>query len=178
MYKVLLAFTFIFSLFISTANGAAAAVNHRYKQKSYTYNINNSTQQQMPAAYEISQEEQQLIGYINAERTKNGLNKLIANPKLSMIAHLKAEDMLKNNYFSHVSPTYGSPWDMMKKFGIIYNMAGENIAKNANVYKAHIALMNSPGHRANILNNSYTDVGVGVAHDKYGNVIVVEMFIR
>lgn len=166
---------------------------NRYTQKTYspntyTSNTNNTIKQySQPATentvssadnYALSQDEQKMISYINSERTKRGLSELNINPQLSKIAHLKAEDMLNNNYFSHTSPTYGSPFDMMKKFGISYTMAGENIAKNTDVYKAHVALMNSEGHRANILNSSYTDVGVGVVHDNSGGIIVVEMFIK
>ena len=86
--------------------------------------------------------------------------------------------MINKNYFSHTSPTYGSPFDMMKKFNISYRAAGENIAKGqktpAEVVKAW---MNSQGHRENILNSKYTEIGVGVAKDSKGTLYWTQMFI-
>ena len=85
--------------------------------------------------------------------------------------------MVNNNYFSHTSPTYGSPFDMMKSFGIKYNTAGENIAGNSNNSAAVTAWMNSEGHRKNILTNGFNYTGVGVVNgSKYGK-IYVQMFI-
>ena len=85
--------------------------------------------------------------------------------------------MVNNNYFSHTSPTYGSPFDMMKSFKISYNTAGENIAGNSSNSSAVTAWMNSPGHRANILNGSFNQTGIGVVSgSKYGK-IYVQMFI-
>ncbi len=82
------------------------------------------------------------------------------------MAQIKAEDMRDNNYFSHTSPTYGSPFDMMKKYGITYSSAGENIAKGQKTPEAVVnAWMNSEGHRANILNESFTQMGLGYASD-------------
>lgn len=127
----------------------------------------------------LSQEEKQLVDLINKDRTSRRLNAFTVDENLSKVARLKAQDMKDNNYFSHTSPTYGSPFDMMKKFGITYYAAGENIAKNRDVVSAHYAFMNSDGHRANILNPNYNKVGVGVVTNKEGNgVIVVEMFIK
>ena len=78
------------------------------------------------------------------------------------VARTKSTDMSKNNYFSHTSPTYGSPFDMLKTFGISYRSAGENIAQGYTTPEAVVkGWMNSPGHRANILNESYTKIGVG-----------------
>ncbi|SDF92088.1 uncharacterized protein, YkwD family [Thermoanaerobacter thermohydrosulfuricus] len=127
----------------------------------------------------LSQEEKTLIELINQERISRNLNPLQVDENLCKVARLKAEDMKENNYFSHTSPTYGSPFDMMKKFGINYYLAGENIALNSNVIKAHYSLMNSEGHRANILNPYYNKIGVGIVKNKEGNgIIVVEMFIK
>jgi uncharacterized YkwD family protein len=110
----------------------------------------------------LTQEEQQMLNLVNQERQKNGLSPLKANMQLVKMARAKAKDMIDNNYFSHQSPTYGSPFDMMKTFGITYQTAGENIAGNQTVSAAHTALMNSAGHRANILNGSFTQVGIGI----------------
>ena len=95
-------------------------------------------------------------------RVQNGLNPLIADWELSRVARFKSQDMKDKGYFSHTSPTYGSPFDMIRSFGISYRSAGENIAKGQNTPKAVVtAWMNSSGHRANILNSSYTKIGVG-----------------
>ncbi|HHW57722.1 MAG TPA: serine protease [Clostridia bacterium] len=127
----------------------------------------------------LSQEEKTLVELVNQERSKYNLRPLQVDENLCKVARLKAEDMRDNNYFSHTSPTYMSPFDMMKKFGINYYLAGENIALNSNVIKAHYSLMNSEGHRANILNPYYNKIGVGIVKNKEGNgIIVVEMFIK
>ncbi len=124
----------------------------------------------------LSAQEQQLVDLINSERVKAGLSPLTIDIELSEVARIKAQDMIDNNYFSHTSPTYGSPFDMMKSFGITFKSAGENIAINSSVQKAHVAFMNSEGHRANILNSSYTHVGIGIA-SKGGSLYISEMFI-
>ncbi|MGE5404451.1 MAG: CAP domain-containing protein [Candidatus Saccharibacteria bacterium] len=103
----------------------------------------------------------EMLGYINTDRAANGLAPLTLDPKLNNGAQLKSQDMVNNNYFSHTSPTYGSPFDMMKSLGITYQTAGENIAINNSVKAAHDAFMNSSGHRANILNSSFHKLGLG-----------------
>jgi len=102
-----------------------------------------------------------MLGYINAERAKANAAPLTLDAKLSNGAYLKSKDMATNAYFSHTSPTYGSPFDMMKSLGISYSAAGENIAKNVSVLGAHNAFMNSSGHKANILNSAYHKIGLG-----------------
>jgi uncharacterized YkwD family protein len=86
--------------------------------------------------------------------------------------------MRDKNYFSHTSPTYGSPFDMMKKFGIDYMAAGENIAKGQPTSAAVMSSwMNSPGHKANILSENFTEIGVGVAKDANGTIYWTQQFI-
>ena len=85
--------------------------------------------------------------------------------------------MIKRNYFSHYNPEGQSPFDRMRGYGISYRYAGENLAVNNSVEGAQRALMNSPGHRANILNSHYTEVGIGVSYDSRGAVYVVQEFI-
>ncbi len=113
--------------------------------------------------------EKQVVELVNEQRAAYGLNPLTLSSKLSDVARLKSQDMHDNNYFSHTSPTYGSPFDMMKTFGISYRTAGENIAKGYATPEAVVnAWMNSEGHRANILNANYTTIGVGyVASGNY-----------
>ncbi|MHC6179958.1 CAP domain-containing protein [Clostridium sp. JNZ X4-2] len=127
----------------------------------------------------ISTEANEVIKLVNVERSKNGLTPLKANAELSKVATAKAQDMIDKNYFSHTSPTYGSPFDMMKKFGISYTAAGENIAYGQKTpAEVMNAWMNSSGHRANILNSNFTEIGVGVAKDKNGTPYWVQMFIN
>lgn len=110
--------------------------------------------------------EQEVIRLVNVARRENGLSALTHNWELSRVARYKSQDMADNRYFSHTSPTYGSPFQMIKNFGISYRTAGENIAAGQRTPKAVVdAWMNSSGHRANILNASYTQIGVGYVAD-------------
>ncbi|UOQ45152.1 CAP domain-containing protein [Halobacillus salinarum] len=112
--------------------------------------------------YQPSEYEKQVVKLVNEERSKKGLDPLKMNDRLSGLAHKKSQDMADNNYFSHTSPTYGSPFDMMKQFGFTYKAAGENIAAGQKTPEQVVqGWMNSPGHRANILNENFTEIGVG-----------------
>ena len=127
-----------------------------------------TTQAPETGAYSVSAEEREVVRLVNEIRRSNGLSELTLNEELSRVARIKSEDMAKNNYFSHNSPTYGSPFDMMKRFGISYRAAGENIAKGQRSAQAVVdAWMNSEGHRANILNPSFTRIGVGFTSNGY-----------
>jgi uncharacterized protein YkwD len=103
----------------------------------------------------------EMLGYINAARVQANLAPLVLDSKLSDGACLKAEDMAVKGYFSHTSPTYGSPFEMMTSLGIKFGTAGENIAKNFSVKGAHDAFMNSPGHKANLLDPEFQKIGLG-----------------
>jgi len=106
--------------------------------------------------------ETEVIRLVNEQRSLTGLSALSENWELSRVARIKSQDMSKNKYFSHTSPTYGTPFQMMKSFGISYRTAGENIAYGQKTPQQVVdAWMNSSGHRANILNSSYTEIGVG-----------------
>lgn len=106
--------------------------------------------------------ESEVVRLVNDKRSQNGLKPLAANWELSRVARYKSQDMVDKKYFSHTSPTYGSPFDMMRSFGISYRTAGENIAYGQKTPAEVVdAWMNSSGHRANILNASYTQIGVG-----------------
>ena len=110
--------------------------------------------------------EKQVTDLVNKERAKRGLNPLTYDWELSRVARYKSQDMKDNNYFSHTSPTYGTPFQMMKSFGITYKTAGENIARGYNTPESVVnGWMNSSGHRANILNSTYTRIGVGYVKD-------------
>ena len=91
--------------------------------------------------------------------------------RLVDISRKKSKDMIDKNYFGHTSPTYGSPFDALKNNGVSYRYAGENLAGAPTVERAHSGLMNSPGHRANILNPNFTHVGIGIVDGgPYGNL--------
>jgi len=125
----------------------------------------------------LSSDELEVFNLINQQRTKNGLSALKIDSEVQNVARIKAQDMVTNNYFSHTSPTYGSPFNMLSGYKISYKSAGENIAGNSNNSAAVTAWMNSSGHRANILNGSFNYTGIGVVvSSKYGK-IYVQMFI-
>lgn len=106
--------------------------------------------------------EREVIRLVNAERTQRGLVPLTENWELSRVARWKSQDMKDARYFSHTSPTYGTPFQMIRAFGLSYRSAGENIAMGYATPAAVVeGWMNSAGHRANILNASYTQIGVG-----------------
>ena len=113
--------------------------------------------------------ESEVVRLVNEIRAQNGLSALTHDSELSKVARIKSQDMKDKNYFSHNSPNYGSPFDMMKTFGISYRSAAENIAKGQTSPEAVVnAWMNSAGHRKNILGASYTHIGVGyVANGNY-----------
>lgn len=117
----------------------------------------------------LSEFEQQVVNLTNEERAKAGLPALEVDTELSKVAQAKSEDMRDNNYFAHNSPTYGSPFDMMNQFGVDYQSAGENIAKGQQTPEEVVnAWMNSEGHRKNIMNGSFTHIGVGYVEE--GNI--------
>jgi uncharacterized YkwD family protein/spore coat assembly protein SafA len=128
---------------------------------------------------DIRTQENEVIRLVNVERAKKGLQPLSANWELSRVARLKSQDMANKGYFSHQSPTYGSPFNMMENFGIRFSSAGENIAYGQ-MTPAQVmsAWMNSPGHRANILSPSYTQIGVGLAKNKNGVPYWTQEFIK
>jgi uncharacterized YkwD family protein len=113
-----------------------------------------------------------MIDEVNKERAAAGLPALKVDLRLVGVAQTKANDMKTNGYFSHTSPTYGSPFDMIRMAGVQYRYAGENIARNISVDAAMAAFMSSDGHRKNILNPAYTHVGVGVVSSSAGNYYV------
>jgi len=122
--------------------------------------------------------EKEVVALVNQERAKLGLAALKDNAQVAKVAGIKSEDMRDKNYFSHTSPTYGSPFDMMKQFGITYTAAGENIAMGQPTAASVMSgWMNSPGHKANILSKNFTEIGVGVARDSSGTIYWTQQFI-
>lgn len=128
------------------------------------------TGNQTAPAHGVSDMAHAVLLLVNNERSKQGLKALTLAENLTNVATMKSKDMAVKNYFDHTSPTYGTPFKMLQDFGISYKSAGENIAagqKTAN--EVMNSWMNSSGHRANILNSSYTQLGVGYyVGGKYG----------
>ena len=125
----------------------------------------------------LTTDELEVFNLINKQRTKNGLSALKIDSEVQNVARIKAQDMVNNNYFSHTSPTYGSPFDMLNSFKVSYKTAGENIAGNSSNSAAVTAWMNSSGHKANILNSSFNYTGIGVVKGSKFGKIYVQMFI-
>ena len=160
------------------------AVNKKYVKAIYPNSSNsnnssnnNSSSNSNSTITAMTTDEKEVFDLINKQRTNNGLKALNIDSEVQKVARIKAQDMVNNNYFSHTSPTYGSPFDMLKKFSVSYKTAGENIAGNSSNSAAVTAWMNSSGHKANILNSSFNYTGIGVvSSSKYGK-IYVQMFI-
>lgn len=133
----------------------------------------------IPEASSLLSFETECIRLINVERTNRGLAALQAHWELSRVARYKSQDMIDKNYFSHTSPTYGSPFTMMQSFGLKFSAAAENIAYGQRTAQEVVnAWMNSAGHRANILSQSYTHTGVGAAKKSNGTLYWTQMFMR
>jgi len=130
-----------------------------------------------PAPADVTEEEQALLNLINKARSDAGAAPLAFDKDLVSTARLKAQDMVAKNYFSHQSPTYGSPFDMMRQFGISFKTAGENIAGNQTIEGAFKSWMDSEGHRKNILNPNFNYTGIGIAPSKTYGKILVQQFI-
>lgn len=153
------------------------AVSKKYIKAIYPSSSNTGSSGQNTQTSTMNADEKEVFNLINQQRTKNGLQALKVDNEVQRVARIKAQDMVDSNYFSHNSPTYGSPFDMLKSFKISYKSAAENIAGNSSNSGAVTSWMNSSGHKANILNASYTYTGIGVvSSSKYGKIFV-QMFI-
>lgn len=140
----------------NTGNNNSGSTNNN------TGNTNTGNNNSGSSSNSVLAIEKEVANLVNAERQKAGLKPLTLDSSISNVARTKSQDMADKKYFDHNSPTYGSPFDMMKKFGINYNAAGENIAMGQTTAKAVMnAWMNSPGHRANILSSKFGKIGVG-----------------
>lgn len=125
----------------------------------------------------LTEAERALIDLVNGERAKAGLPALQVDLRLVVTARAKSQDMITYDYFGHESARLGSPFDQMKAAGIAYRSAGENLAGNGTVAGAHQSLMNSPGHRANILSATFTKIGIGVVKGGPYGMMFTQQFI-
>lgn len=120
--------------------------------------------------------EQQMLQLVNTERKKKGLKSLVADEQLQKVARAHSSDMLKRGYFSHMTPEGKDPFYRMKTAGINYKKAGENLAYASTLAKAHRGLMNSPSHRAAILNKSFERVGIGIVDGGKSGLVISQEF--
>lgn len=131
-----------------------------------------------PLPSQLTAREQQMLELINRDRLAHGLQPLQADMHLTRLARLKSQDIVDNNYFDHRSPTYGTAFDMFRANGIIFIRGGENLSKAGSVQVSHLRLMNSPNHRANLLNPYFTHIGIGIVNINPSGVVVTQMFIQ
>lgn len=125
----------------------------------------------------LNDEEILLLRKANEERIKYGLPQFSINLKLVELARIKSNEMFEENYFGHISPTYGTALDMIKRSGISARVMGaENIAKAKSVLRIHNLFMSSKEHRENILNPLHDTIGVGVVKNNYG-VFATQLFL-
>lgn len=139
--------------------------------------VTNTEAVEEVSAINLTSDETELLSIINAERQKNNLPDLQIDEQLQNVAKLKANDIAQNNYFSHISPTYGTPFDMLKSHNISYKTASENIAGNSNIKSAFDAWIGSDSHKDNILSNDYNYTGIAVVDSIAYGKIIVELFI-
>ena len=126
----------------------------------------------------LSGDESIIFELVNAARQNANSGKLDYNKDLAKVAYDKAKDMVENNYFSHQSRIYGTPFEMIRSYGISFNAAAENIAGNQNVEKAFYSWMASDSHKASILNSEYDETGIGIYISPVYGKIIVQMFIK
>ena len=139
-------------------------------------NTNNNTSTNVNNL-SMTTDEETIFNLVNEARRNAGLNELKLDKELLRVARIKSEDMVDNNYFAHNSPIYGTPFQMIKNFGISYTSAGENIAGHQTAKQAFDAWMNSSGHKANILSSSFNYTGIGVVNSPQYGKILTQMFI-
>jgi uncharacterized protein YkwD len=120
--------------------------------------------------------EAQMLELVNQERAKAGLQPLAPDLELREVARLHSTDMFRRCYFAHATPEGRSPFDRMHEAGVQFRTAGENLALAPTLTIAHHGLMNSPGHRANILQREFGRVGVGIMDGGLRGLMVTQNF--
>lgn len=156
---------------VITPNNTVGMIRQDLLKKSENEENNNDTSSTLPNTAET------VLNLINEERKAQGITPLQIDDLLNITAQAKATDMVKNNYFSHDSPTYGSPFEMMQNAGITYRTAGENIAGNPSVENAVKSWLASESHKQNLLSNAYNYIGIGIEESPAYGYVIVAMFI-
>jgi uncharacterized protein YkwD len=126
----------------------------------------------------LNTQEKLLFDLVNSERIKRGLRPLQLNSRLTQLARLKSQDMIRYNYFSHLSPTYGRAGDMLRSAGIPFRLVGENLGTGGNIRTIFSAFMNSSGHRSKIIDARYTQTGVGIVYQPGRGYLVTQLFLQ
>lgn len=158
----------------NSGNNNNSSVNSGSSSGTTTSGTTTST----TSSSDVTTAEQKAVELLNADRRANGLSDLKVSSALTAVARSHAQDMVDRNFFSHTNPDGKTLSDRLNQAGISFSAAGENIAENTSVQTAETSFMNSSGHRSNILNSTYTTVGIGVAFDSAGHVYVVQDFIK
>jgi uncharacterized protein YkwD len=130
----------------------------------------------MASAFEAEPFEKELFVLLNKERVQRDLPPLDPDPELATVARAHSADMIENKFFEHTSPNNGTVQDRIFKAKLAAGATGENIAKNMTVALAHVALMKSPGHRANILSPDFDHVGIGIVSHPDGSIMITQDF--
>lgn len=156
---------------VITPNNTVGMIRQDLLKKSENEENNNDTSSTLPNTAET------VLNLINEERKAQGITPLQIDDLLNITAQAKATDMVKNNYFSHESSTYGSPFEMMQNAGITYRTAGENIAGNPSVENAVKSWLASESHKQNLLSNAYNYIGIGIEESPAYGYVIVAMFI-
>ncbi len=131
------------------------------------------------SAVMLNAQEEQMVNFVREDRARYGLSMPIIDPELCQIARIKAQDMLSNGYFSHISPTFGNIRTMLTQFGVTYKGASENIARSRSVEHAQASfLSSSEGHRATLMGRHWTHMGIGIVTTPQGFVYAVQIFAR
>lgn len=156
---------------VITPNNTVGMIRQDLLKKSENEENNNDTSSTLPNTAET------VLNLINEERKAQGITPLQIDDLLNSTAQAKVTDMVKNNYFSHESPTYGSPFEMMQNAGITYRTAGENIAGNPSVENAVKSWLASESHKQNLLSNAYNYIGIGIEESPAYGYVIVAMFI-
>lgn len=169
--KIFIFFIFVIFIFIESISFATYINANETKSEEEINQIIGTTE-----VY-LTSEEQEVLNLINEYRRKNGLNELKPANRLQDVADLKANDLVENNYFSHVSENLGTPFEMLESNNIQYTVAGENLAGNVNSSKAVEAWINSPTHKANILDEEFKYTGISVVESPVYGKVFVQIFV-
>lgn len=167
---ILLLFIGIESFSIATYQTTVLGENEKHKKLQEEIQIEEKESH-------LTDEEQETLNLVNQYRKQNGLEELKALSNLQEVAKIKANDLVKNKYFSHNSPSLGTPFEMLEQNGVKYTVAGENLAGNMNPEKAVEAWINSTPHRENMLESKFEYTGICVIESPVYGKVFVQLFI-
>lgn len=170
--KIVTLFIFVIFILIETISFATYQSTIQEEQEKMKV-----IEQMIKQEANLTQEEEETLDLINAYRKENGLSELKTFSKLQDVAKLKAEDLVKNEYFSHTSPNLGTPFEMLQSNNVEYIIAGENLAGNTTPERAVEAWINSNSHRENILEEDFEYTGICVIESPVYGRVFVQLFV-